>query len=448
MSEKMAKPRWPLRAILILLLGMALGVLVDRVYLAGVVPAAVVPASAVGDFKLMALAWNIIHAHYVDRSAIQPKRMTYAAISGMVDSLGDTGHSTFLTPREVKLARASIDGRFAGIGAEVQMKDGYVVIVAPIDGTPAQRAHLRPGERIIEVDGKSVEGESLITVVEKIRGPAGTKVTLTLQDPATGKLRTVTLVRAEIPVDSVSWHMIPGAPVADIRIARFSEGTATELYKALEAAQRAGARGIVLDLRNDPGGLLDQAIDVASLFIPKGNVLLERNAAGQVKPVPVRRDVPKFHLPMAVLINGGTASAAEIVSGALRDDLRVPLIGERTFGTGTVLEPFPLPGGGELLLGVREWLTPDGHTIWHKGIAPTEKVDLPAGATLVRPPALRTMTPAQLAASHDTQLLAALKAVERQLARPAPARKNGVSAQQKRVQCATLARKNAANPST
>ncbi len=419
MAENKAQRRRPVRAIFILLLGMALGIVVDRVYLAGIIPTAVVPASAVSDFKLMALAWNTIQAYYVDRAAIQPKRMTYAAIAGMVDSLGDTGHSTFLTPQEVKMATASIDGHFAGIGAEVQMKEGYVVIVAPIDGTPAQRAHLRPGERIIEVDGKSVEGEPLITVVEKIRGPAGTKVTLTLQNPVTGKLRTVTLVRAEIPVESVSWHMIPGTQVADIRIARFSEGTATELYKALRQAEQAGARGIVLDLRNDPGGLLDQAIDVASLFIPKGNVLLERNAAGKITAVPVRADVPKFRLPMAILINGGTASAAEIVAGALHDDVDAPLIGRRTFGTGTVLRPFRLPGGGELLLGVREWLTPDGHTIWHKGIAPTEKVVLPADAILLRPDALQGMTPAKLRASHDTQLLAALRAVQQEMAHEA-----------------------------
>lgn len=402
----------PVRMLLVLVLGMALGIVLDRTYLAGVIPAALVPSSAVGDFKLMAQAWNLIDAHYVDRAAIQPKRMTYAAISGMVNSLGDTGHSTFLTPREVKMANAAIAGHFAGIGAEVQLKDSHVIIVTPIDGTPAQRAHLRPGDIILKVDGKSIAGESLSTVVEHIRGPAGSKVTLLLQAPASGKKRSVTLVRANIPVHSVSWHMLPGTRVADIRIASFSDGTATALDQALQRASQAGARGLVLDLRNDPGGLLDQAIDVVSLFVRKGNVLLEKNVAGKIRPVPVRTDLPKYNLPLAIMINGGTASAAEIVAGALKDNRGAPLIGERTFGTGTVLQQFKLSNGSALLIAVREWLTPDGHTIWHKGITPTQKVALPPKAVMLRPSAMYGLSTAQLRHSHDTQLLAALKAVE------------------------------------
>jgi carboxyl-terminal processing protease len=177
-------------------------------------------------------------------------------------------------------------------------------------------------------------------------------------------------------------------------------------------ARRAGAKGIVLDLRNDPGGLLDQAIDVASLFVRKGNVLLEKNVAGQVKPIPVRSDVPKFDLPLAVLINGGTASAAEIVAGALKDNEGAPLIGERSFGTGTVLRQFMLSNGSALLIAVREWLTPDGHTIWHKGIEPTHKVALGEKAIMLRPDAMHGLTASKLLHSGDAQLLSALKAVE------------------------------------
>ena len=407
----------PVRALIILLFGMALGILADRTYLAGIIPGAMVPSSAIGDFKLMAQAWNLIDAHYVDRPAVKPQRMAYAAISGMVDSLGDTGHSTFLTPREVSMANAAISGHFAGIGAEVQLKGTHVVIVTPIDGTPAQRAHLKPGEIILKVDGKSVAGESLSAVVERIRGPAGSKVTLALQAPTSGRQRNVTLVRADIPVHSVSWHMLPGTRVADIRIASFSDGTAAALDKALGEARQAGAKGIVLDLRNDPGGLLNQAIDVASLFVPKGNVLLEKNVAGQVNPIPVRSDVPKFELPIAVLINGGTASAAEIVAGALKDNVGAPLIGERSFGTGTVLRQFMLSNGAALLIAVREWLTPNGHTIWHKGIEPTRKVSLAEKAIMMRPDAMHGLTAAKLRHSDDAQLLAALKAVEARIAK-------------------------------
>ncbi|MEJ2479870.1 MAG: S41 family peptidase [Acidihalobacter sp.] len=409
--------RRPVRALIILLFGMALGIVADRTYLAGIIPGAMVPASAIGEFKLMAQAWNLIDAHYVDRPAVKPQRMTYAAISGMVDSLGDTGHSTFLTPREVRMANAAISGHFAGIGAEVRLKGTHVVIVTPIDGTPAQRAHLKPGDIILKVDGKSVAGDSLSAVVERIRGPAGSKVTLLLQSPPSGDRRSVTLVRANIPVHSVSWHMLPGTRVADIRIASFSDGTAAALDKVLGEARRAGARGIVLDLRNDPGGLLNQAIDVTSLFVRKGNVLLEKNVAGQVKPIPVRSDVPKFKLPLAVLINGGTASAAEIVAGALKDNEGAPLIGERSFGTGTVLRQFMLSNGSALLIAVREWLTPDGHTIWHKGIQPTHKVTLNQKAIMLRPDAMHGLTASKLRHSGDAQLLAALKAVEERIAK-------------------------------
>lgn len=407
----------PVRFIFILLLGMAMGIAVDRTYLAGIIPASLVQGQAIGDFRLMAQAWNLIDAHYVDRHAIQPKRMTYAAISGMVDSLGDTGHSTFLTPREVRMANAAIDGHFAGIGAEVQLKGSHVIIVTPIDGTPAQRAHLRPGEIILKVDGKSMVGESLNAVVESIRGPAGSKVTLELQNPSSDKLRTVTLVRANIPVHSVSWHMLAGTHVADIRIASFSDGTAEALAKVLQKAKSAGARGIVLDLRNDPGGLLEEAIDVTSLFVRKGDVLLEKNVKGQVKGIPVRQDVPKTVLPMAVLINGGTASAAEIVAGALKDNDHAPLIGERSFGTGTVLQQFTLSDGSALLIAVREWLTPNGHTIWHKGIVPTEKVALGEKDIMLRPDSMHGLTASKLRHSSDAQLLAALKDVEARIDR-------------------------------
>ncbi|MEJ2632098.1 MAG: S41 family peptidase [Acidihalobacter sp.] len=407
----------PVRALIILLFGMALGIVADRTYLAGIIPGAMVPTAAIGDFKLMAQAWNLIDAHYVDRPAIKPQRMTYAAISGMVDSLGDTGHSTFLTPREVRMANAAISGHFAGIGAEVRLKGAHVIIVTPIDGTPAQRAHLKPGDLILKVDGKSVVGESLSAVVERIRGPAGSKVTLLLQAPTSSDKRSVTLVRADIPVHSVSWHMLPGTRVADIRIASFSDGTAAGLDKALGEARRAGAKGVVLDLRNDPGGLLDQAIDVTSLLVRKGNVLLEKNVAGQIKPIPVRTDVPKFDLPLAVLINGGTASAAEIVAGALKDNVGAPLIGERSFGTGTVLRQFTLSNGSALLIAVREWLTPDGHTIWHKGIAPTQKVALSEKAIMLRPDAMHGLSASKLRHSDDAQLLAALKAVEARIAK-------------------------------
>lgn len=398
--------------ILWLLSGIVVGVVLDRQILADGAPSDTVPTAAVPDFHLMSEAWNLIDEHYVDRAAIKPKRMTYGAISGMVDSLGDTGHSTFLSPEMVKEARDAVQGHFAGIGAEVRMRDRHVVVVAPLDGSPAQKDGLRPGDIIFKVNGKDVAGQSLEKVVRKIRGPAGSTVVLSLREPKSGKTRNVSIVRAVIKLHSVTWHMLPGTHVADVRIASFSEGTASALANALAQARAHGATGLILDLRNNPGGLLSQAIGVASQFLHGGNVLLEKNVHGKVRPVPVLADIPKTNLPMVVMINAGTASASEIVAGALKDAGRALLLGEKTFGTGTVLQEFPLSNGAALMLAVEEWLTPDGHTIWHRGIEPQKVVSLAPNVMPLRPQDEKHLTEAAFRKTKDRQILAALRAVD------------------------------------
>lgn len=399
-------------SLLWLLSGVVTGVVVDRQILAGVVPPDHIPAAAAPDFRLIGEAWNLIDAHYVDRSAVKPRKMTYGAIGGMVDALGDTGHSTFLTPEMVSEARDAVQGHFPGIGAEVRMQDKRVIIVTPLDGSPAQKAGLKPGDIIFKVDGKDTIGESLEQVVRRIRGPAGSTVVLSIRDPKTYKAREVPVVRADIKLRSVTWHMLPGTRIADVRIASFSEGTSRALEIAMDQARAQGAAGVILDLRNNPGGLLSQAIGVASQFLPGGNVLLEKNVDGNVRRVPVRRAGPKYSMPMVVLINAGTASASEIVAGALKDAHRATLIGEKTFGTGTVLQEFPLSDGSALMLAVEEWLTPNGKTIWHQGIKPDTTVSLAENVLPLRPQEEKSMTPAELRASKDKQLMDALKKVE------------------------------------
>jgi carboxyl-terminal processing protease len=366
------------------------------------------PADETQGLDLMTEAWNIIQKDYVDRSAVQPERMTYGAIGGMVDSLGDTGHSTFLSPEMVKEEQNFTQGQFEGVGLEVQAKDGQIVIVAPIDGSPAQKAGLRSGEVILKVDGEDVRGLPLVQVAEKIMGPAGTRVTLTVQDPQTGQAREFTLVRAKIEIHNVTWHMLPGTNIAHLRIAGFSQGVTQELQQALQDIQAQGDTRLILDLRNDPGGLLSEAIGVSSQFLTAGNVLKERNAKGEVTSVPVETGGVAPDLQMVVLINGGTASAAEIVSGALQDAHRAVFIGEKTFGTGTVLNRFPLSDGSALLLATEEWLTPSGKSIWHNGISPDIQVMLPASASPLVPGAEAGMTQAAITASGDTQLLRAI----------------------------------------
>jgi carboxyl-terminal processing protease len=392
--------------ILVLGIGLSAGVVLDRQALT---PDPSIPANAQQNFGLMAEAWNTIQKDYVDKSAINANNMTYGAISGMVDSLGDTGHSTFLSPQMVKQEQNFTQGQFDGIGALMEMKNGNATIVAPFDGSPAQKAGLIPGDVITKVEGKDVTGLPLDQIVNQILGPAGTNVTLTVLDPKTGQTRTVTITRAKIQVNNVTWQILPGTTIAQIRIAGFSQGVTKDLQKAITDAKQQGATAIILDLRNDPGGLLSEAIGVASQFLASGNVMLEKDAKGNITPVPVESGGVAPKIPMVVLINGGTASAAEIVSGALQDAHRAQLVGETTFGTGTVLNEFPLSDGSALLLATQEWLTPNGSSFWHVGISPNITVTMPVTVTPLIPEAERTMTAAQLQSSGDTQLLKAVQ---------------------------------------
>lgn len=371
------------------------------------------------DFQLMQQAWNTIQHQYVDRSAVQPKELTYGAISGMVEALGDTGHSAFLTPEMVKELNEMQRGEFKGVGLEIQMKANHVVVVAPIDDSPAQRAGLQPGDIILKVAGQDIADWPLNRVVEKISGRPGTRVTLTIQDPQTLQTRQVTMIRASIKLHEVTWRQLPGSTFAHLRLATFDAGVTKDLKKALEAIQRSGCTGIILDLRNNPGGLLDEAIGVASQFLAGGDVLIAKDAQGQADPVPVEKGGLATNTPLAVLINEGTASAAEIVAGAIQDAHRAPLIGEQTFGTGTVLEEFYLSNGSALLLAVEEWLTPAGHCLWHKGVTPHFLVSLPPDANPLLPATEKDLTHSQLQASDDSQLLRALALLQRRNDQPA-----------------------------
>jgi len=376
-------------------------------------PSNKIPADAKENFGLMAEAWNIIHSRYVDRQAVDPGSMTYGAISGMVAALGDTGHSIFLTPQMLKEEESLAKGSYKGIGVEITVKDGHVVIIAPIDGSPAQKAGLRPGEIITSVNHQDITGWTLIQVVSRISGPAGTRVTLGMFNPSTDQKREVTLLREDIAVNNVTWHRLPDTNLAHLRIAAFSIGVGDDLKTALKKIKSENLKGIILDLRNDPGGLLDEVISCASQFLMEGNVLLIKDARGTVLPVAAEKNGLTPHIPMVVLVNGGTASASEILAGALLDRQRAVLIGTTTFGTGTVLRQFPLSDGSALLLAIEEWLTPNGNTIWHKGITPDIVSRLPDGIQPLFPEAERAMTLQDIQKSKDTQLLSAFELLSR-----------------------------------
>jgi carboxyl-terminal processing protease len=389
-------------------LGTVGGVVLDRQVLAVYAEAGATSTPAPSDLSLVQEAYAMIQRVYVDRTALKTKELEYGAIGGMVDALGDTGHSRFLSPAMVKQESELTQGQFEGIGVEVQMKNGAIVVVAPFDGSPAQRAGLRPGDIIAKVNGRDVTSLPLDQVVALILGPAGTSVTLTIMNPDDGQTHDVTLVRARIAMQNVTWHQLPGTTIAHVRIAAFSQGVSKDLQKVLAQVQAQGMTGIVLDLRNDPGGLLDESVGVASQFLKSGNVLLEQDANGNKTPVPVQPAGVVTNLPMVVLINGGTASAAEILAGALQDAHRATLEGETTFGTGTVLSQFQLSDGSALLLATEEWLTPAGRVIWHHGISPDVTSALAKDAIPLLPEGESGMTAAQLQTSSDAQLLRAV----------------------------------------
>lgn len=393
--------------------GALTGVMIDRLVLAEFVPFTHAGPAAEPDFKLVSEAWNTISKRYVDREALQSKKLTYGAISGMVNALGDTGHSTFLSPEMLGIESHFLQGSISGIGAQIRAKDGHIVIVAPLDGSPAQKAGLQSGEIILKVNGADISGLPVEQAVGRIAGNPGTSVSLTILNPKTEQTREVVIMRAKVDVKNVRWESLAGSKAAHLRVAGFSQGVAKEVRKVLEEIGNQGLTGIILDLRDNPGGVLDEAVGTASEFLSSGSVVLKRDAAGSVEAIPVQPGGLATRIPLVVLINGGTASGSEIIAGALRDAHRAKLVGEKTFGTGTVLQKFGLSDGSALLLAVAEWITPAGNVIWHKGIEPDVAVSLPPGASPLYPDKEKGINAEQLQTSQDTQLLRALDLLRR-----------------------------------
>jgi carboxyl-terminal processing protease len=361
---------------------------------------------------LYAEALDTVRDDYVDQEALDPEKQTYGAIEGMLDTLGDEGHTRFLTPEEREQNEEGLSGTYVGIGVQLEAERDEVVVAAPIENSPADRAGIRAGDVLIAVNGESVRGEDISEIVERVKGPEGTAVRLTVLRG--DEERRFDLARAEIRSPVVSWALIGDTDVAHVSLFSFSDESAQEMREAFEEARSAGARRFVLDLRNNPGGRLDQAVEMAGFFLEPGSVAYLRKAAsGGREEVQVEGEPGLTDAPLAVLVNRSSASSSEILAGALRDNGRATVIGETTFGTGTVLSEFVLEDGSSILLGVAEWLTPDGDFIRETGIAPDVEVRLDEGTEPLAPQDVRDLSREE-ALARDAQLRRAFENLEGQ----------------------------------
>ncbi|XJZ29089.1 S41 family peptidase [Bacillota bacterium Lsc_1132] len=330
------------------------------------------------EFDKFYTAYDTLKTNYYKN--VDQKKLIDGAINGMVESLGDP-YSDYMSNAEAKNFHNTISSSFEGIGAEIQEKDGHIVIVSPIKGSPAEKAGLKPNDILLAVNGKSLQGMNSTQAVTLIRGKKGTKVELTIQRPGTEAPVKVPIIRDEIPIQTVYGEMVEDG-IAKVQITSFSSNTSKELVKTLNDLQQKGMKGLVLDLRQNPGGLLDQAIDISSLFVPKGKILFKvEDRKGKIKQYTSQNDGSPA-MPLVVLIDSGSASASEILSAAVKESAGVPLVGEKSFGKGTVQTAQDFPDGSDLKYTMAKWLTPNGNWIHKKGINPDYPVALPDYASL------------------------------------------------------------------
>ena len=324
------------------------------------------------EFDILAEAYRLLSQDYVDKAKLDPKTLSEGAVRGMMEALDP--YSSYADPETYKLELTTFEGKFEGIGAVISIKDKQLTVVAPIADSPAEKAGIKAGDKILEIDGQSSSRLSLIEATFKIRGPKGTSVKLLVLHEGESEPVEVQIVRDEITEQSVSLEMRDD--IAYIRITQFLKSTGGDLQDVLKDAIGKGAKGIVLDLRNNPGGLLNAAADVASQFLVMGVVAKVVDSEGNESLVPVERGGIATHLPLIVLVNQGSASASEIVAGALQDYGRAKLAGSQTFGKGSVQLVRDLSDGSALHITAYRWLTPLGRPIDGVGLTPDFVLEL------------------------------------------------------------------------
>ena len=328
------------------------------------------------DFTLFWNAWQTLKENFIDKAKFDNQKMLYGAISGMVQSLDDP-YTIFMDPQDSKKFLEDVSGKFEGVGMEVGKKKGQLQIIAPLEGTPAQKAGLRPGDKIIKVNDEFTTDMTVEEVVSKIRGDKGTQVTLSIFRDGWDNTKDFKLIRDVIEVPSLKWEMKDG-DIAYIELYQFSEKAGSDFRKAALEILRSPAKKIVLDLRNNPGGYLEVAKDIAGFFLEKDSLVVIEDfgaKAEQKKYLTNGNDIFS-NMPLVILINQGSASASEILAGALRDNRQIKLIGETSFGKGSVQQIENLEGGSSLKITVAKWLTPNGQSISDQGLKPDIEIEI------------------------------------------------------------------------
>src|SRR3989338_3093857 len=327
------------------------------------------------DFSVFWQAWEKLKEEHVSGAEAKNQDLVYGAISGMVDSLKDP-NTNFFPPEDSKKFEEDVNGSFGGIGAEIGIRDDQLVIVAPLKGSPAERAGLKSGDKILKVDDKVTAGMKVNDAVKIIRGEIGAKVVLMISRKDWENPKDISIVRETIIIPTVDWEMKEGN-LAHIKLYNFSENAPLAFYKAGLEALLNGAQGVILDLRNDPGGFLEVAVHLAGWFLEKGStVVAEEFRSGNNRTFAAQGNEALKDLPVVVIINQGSASASEILAGALRDNRGVKLIGEKSFGKGTVQELFRLKDDSSIKITVARWLLPNGQVIDENGLQPDYEVKL------------------------------------------------------------------------
>ena len=328
------------------------------------------------EFQRLSEVWELLNREQIDGENLDPLVISDGAIRGMLTALGDP-YAGFLDREQFSLESEDIRGFFGGIGAEVGIRDGVMTILAPMPDTPAEAAGVRPGDVILEVDGESIRGLSLLEVVRLIRGDKGTKVTLLLRHLSSAQPVLIEIERDIINLESVTLLMQVGR-IGHLRLSGFTGTTNDDLVKALERFERSQGVGLVLDLRNNPGGLVSAVVDVTSQFIKDGLVLYQVDAKGNRRNWGVKSGGKALDIPMVVLVNEFSASASEVFTGAIIDNGRATVVGTTTFGKGSVTNLWPLDDGSGVNFTTARWFTPNGLLIEGEGITPDVLLE-PAG---------------------------------------------------------------------